>query len=266
MVCDLVSEPILTLPVAILAAGEGSRLRTAEVTLPKPCMPLRGMTIAQWSLRAFCAAGVGEFVVGIGFEADTVGKTYQKVAAELGCEVELLPVTGWEKGNGVTALALVRYFSGRSHLLSMADHLFSPRMIKFLCQSSPGADKIALAVDSHSESFVDLDDLTKVRISDGQVTAIGKDISPWDAGDSGLFVGADSLARSLEAAQADSEFSLSDGVRRCASSGLVDAVTLPEPAMWIDLDTPEDLHFAAQKRTDLLAEISPPHLVNRNDT
>ncbi len=259
-------EPILSLPVAILAAGEGTRLRREDAKLPKPCMPLLGMTIAQWSLQAFHAAGVREFMVGIGFEANTVGKTYQTVAAELGFEVELLPVTGWEKGNGVTALALARYFSGRSYLLSMADHLFSPRMIRYLCQSSREADKIALAVDTHSESFVDLDDLTKVQISAGHVVAIGKDISPWDAGDSGLFVGADSLARGLEAAQADSEFSLSDGVRRCASSGLVDAVTLPEPAMWIDLDTPEDLRFAAQNRTDLLAEISPQPQLDRNDT
>ncbi len=225
--------------------------------LPKPCMPLLGTTIANWSLRAFYAAGAREFLVGIGFEAETVGKTYRSVAAELGCNVELLPVTGWEKGNGVTALALARSLFGQPYLLSMADHLFSPRMVRFLCQTSRGDDSIALAVDTHSESFLDLDDLTKVQISMGRVVSIGKDISPWDAGDSGLFLGADSLAKGLEEAQADSEFSLSDGVRRCAGSGLVEAVTLPEPGMWIDLDTPEDLRFAAQKRTDLLDEISP---------
>jgi len=250
-------ESAVSIPVAILAAGEGRRLRNQGDVTPKPCMPLCGAAIAEWSLRAFAIAGFREFRVGVGFESDKVQQTYSRVASGLGCQVEFLPVTNWQIGNGASALTLARSFAGQRYLLSMADHIFSPRMVRFLAAHSPSAEVIALATDSHSESFVDLDDLTKVRIDDNKIVAIGKDISPWHAGDTGLFLCNDSLQRGLSAAQANGEFSLSDGVRRCAEAGAVEAVRLPEPRLWIDIDTPQDLELAAAERAEILQEIKP---------
>ena len=249
-------ESAVSFPVAILAAGEGSRLRNHGNATPKPCMSLCGAAIAEWSLRAFAIAGVREFRVGTGYESDRVRQTYSRVASELGCQVEFLPVTNWQDGNGVTALTLARSFAGQSFLLSMADHIFSPRMIRYLAAHSQSAQAIALAVDSHTESFVDLDDLTKVRITANKIVAIGKDISPWHAGDTGLFLCNDSLQQGLSAAQAAGEFSLSDGVRHCAEVGAVEAARLPEPRLWIDIDTPQDLELAATERADILHEIN----------
>lgn len=249
-------EISLPLPVSILAAGEGTRLRGVDEKLPKPCMPLRGATIAEWNLNAFYAAGAREFRVGLGFEADMVRNNYLAIAERLGCDIEFVNVQNWEKGNGVTALALARSFSARPFLLSMADHLFSPRMIRYLAGFEKDSDKITLAVDPFPGTIVDLDDLTKVQTEAGHVIAIGKELTSWDAGDSGLFYCTETLAEGLEAAQADSEFSLSGGVRRCASKGLVLAAALPEPRMWIDIDTPDDLHIASTQAHDLLTELS----------
>ena len=249
-------ESAVSIPVAILAAGQGSRLRNHGDATPKPCISLCGAAIAEWSLRAFAIAGVREFRIGTGFESDRVQQTYSRVASELGCQVEFLPVTNWQIGNGVSALTLARSFAGERYLLSMADHIFSPRVIRFLAAHSPSAQAIALATDSHSESFVDLDDLTKVRIEANRIVAIGKDISPWHAGDTGLFLCNDSLLQGLTAGQANGEFSLSDGVRHCAEAGEVEAVRLPEPRLWIDIDTPQDLELAAAERADILQEIN----------
>jgi choline kinase len=249
-------ETALPLPVSILAAGEGTRLRGVDEKLPKPCMPLHGATIAEWSLNAFYAAGVREFRVGLGFKADMVRNNYLDIAERLGIDIEFVTVQGWEKGNGVTALALARSFSPRPFLLSMADHLFSPQMIRYLIDFDMDADKITLAVDPFPGSIVDLDDLTKVQTEAGHVVAIGKELTSWDAGDSGLFYCTKTLAEGLETAQANSRFSLSDGVRHCASKGLVLAATLPGPRMWIDIDTPDDLRLATSDARDLLTELS----------
>lgn len=219
-------------------------------------MPLGGATIAEWNLNAFYAAGAREFRVGLGFKAEMVRKNYLDIAERLGCDIEFVIVQDWEKGNGVTALALARSFSEQPFLLSMADHLFSPKMIKYLAGFETDSDKITLAVDPFPESIVDLDDLTKVQTEAGHVVAIGKELSSWDAGDSGLFYCTESLAEGLEAAQENSLFSLSDGVRHCASKGLVLAATLPEPRMWIDIDTPDDLRLATSDAHDLLIELS----------
>ncbi|MEJ2085725.1 MAG: hypothetical protein P8Y44_08595, partial [Acidobacteriota bacterium] len=201
-------------------------------------------------------AGAGEFRIGVGYESDRVQETYSRVARDLGCRVDFLPVTDWQYGNGVSALALARSFKGERFLLSMADHIFSPRMIRSLAAHAMSDGAVALAVDSFSESFVDLDDLTKVRIEANRIVAIGKDISPWHAGDTGLFLCEDSLQRGLAAAQAAGEFSLSDGIRRCAEVGAVEAVRVLEPKLWIDIDTPQDLETASAERAEVLQEIA----------
>ena len=247
-----------SLPTAILAAGEGSRLRAGSPSQPpKPGILLQNRPIAEWSLRAFRSAGVSNFRIGLGYQADEVGRIYTEIAQKLEVEIELLTVADWEKGNGVTALALAQSYAGEPFLLSMADHLFSPRMIRQIHQHPLASERLALAVDRHRESFVDLDDLTKVQIESGRIVSIGKDLATWNAGDTGLFRMSDALVQGLYEAQEDEEYSLSDGVRRCINRGLVDAVVLGEASMWLDIDTAQDLEVATLQRSELLAEISP---------
>ena len=66
----------------------------------------------------------------------------------------------------------------------------------------------------------------------------------------------ESLQRGLAAAQASGEFALSDGIRRCAEVGAVEAVRVLEPKLWIDIDTPQDLETATAERAEVLHEIA----------
>lgn len=248
-------DNVVSMTVAILAAGEGSRLRGQNPGRPKPSIEVSGLPIAEWSLRAFVACGMRDFRIGLGYRAPLVRDTYSRIADGLDCAVEFVEVPNWELGNGVTALELARSFGSEPFILSMADHVFSPRLIKRLVASGPSDDQIALAVDPFPESFLDLEDLTKVRLDAGKVVAIGKEITPWQAGDTGLFLCGGVLGAGLEKAQSKDEYSLSAGVQQCAAEGLVRAVEMTEPRLWIDIDTPLDIQAAIADRASLLENI-----------
>ena len=248
-------DNVVSMTVAILAAGEGSRLRGHNPAQPKPSIEVCGLQIAEWSLRAFAGCGMRDFRIGLGFRAPQVRDTYSRIADRLDCCVDFVDVPNWQLGNGVTALELTRSFGSKPFILSMADHVFSPRLINKLVASKPSNDQIALAVDPFPESFVDLDDLTKVRLDEGKVVAIGKEITPWQAGDTGLFVCGGALGIGLEQAQSKEQFSLSAGVQQCAADGLVRAVEMTEPRLWIDIDTPLDIQAAIADRASLLEDI-----------
>ena len=47
----------------ILAAGRGERMRPLTDTTPKPLLPVRGVPLIEWHLRALAEAGVREVVV-----------------------------------------------------------------------------------------------------------------------------------------------------------------------------------------------------------
>ncbi len=56
-------------PVVILAAGEGTRLRS---NMPKPLVPLLGQTLIERILRSCATAGVQQFLVVVGHAEETM--------------------------------------------------------------------------------------------------------------------------------------------------------------------------------------------------
>lgn len=230
--------------VAVLAAGRGSRLGGP---LPKPCVPLLGRSVAEWNLRSFAEAGLRRFLVVLGHAAARVRGHYEGVAAALGCDVEFTTAEGWQRGNGVSALAAARRLGEGPYLLSMADHLFSSGLVAAFAAEEPRPGTVHLAVDRRVAPGVDLDDLTKVGLDGEAVIAIGKDLPRWDAGDVGLFHATGGLAEGLEAAQARGGYSLSDGARECAERRRLRAVPIAAGEVWLDLDTPDDLARAARE-------------------
>lgn len=236
-------------PVAVLAAGEGSRLADGTVTVPKPCRPLLGRSLAEWTLRSFSAAGVAEFRIVLGHRGDEVREHFIPVGARLGLDVSFLEVDDWRRGNGVSALRAARSFGERPFLLTMADHLFSVALIREVLDNPPGSEEVLLAVDPSPAPTLDLDDLTKVRLEGDRIVSIGKELESWDAGDTGLFYASRGLAEGLGRAQERGLFSLSDGVGECAAAGRFRAIRLRASGQWLDIDTPADLHAA--ERADL---------------
>jgi len=241
-----VSPTAEAVPVAVLAAGEGSRLADGTATVPKPCRSLLDRSLAEWTLRSFRGAGLSEFRIVLGHRGDEVRAHYIPLAAALGLDVSFLEAEDWRRGNGVSALRAARSFGDRPFLLTMADHLFSVALIREVLENPPRSGEVRLAVDPSPAPTLDLDDLTKVRLEGDRIVSIGKQLEAWDAGDTGLFYASRGLAKGLGRAQAKGRFSLSDGVGECAAVDGFRAIRLRASGQWMDIDTPTDLDAAEQ--------------------
>src|SRR5262249_26801743 len=109
-------------------------------------------------------------------------------------------------------------------------------------EERPGADVCFLAVDRRIEGIFDLPDATKVRLNGQAITAIGKDIVPFDAIDTGLFLCQPVLFEALERARARGDSSLSGGMRQLLSDRKLQAVDIGTH-FWSDVDTPASLVY-----------------------
>jgi choline kinase len=126
----------------------------------------------------------------------------------------------------------------------MSDHLFDDDLLdSFLGHAAN--DVLNLAVDRKIESIVDIDDAMKVVTKRDRVVTLGKELTKYNAIDTGLFVANHELFDYLEAAKRSGDCSLADGVRLMAADGKVRAIDIGN-AWWQDVDTPKML-LAAQK-------------------
>ena len=244
---DRVSPEELDAPVAvILAAGEGSRLQTGRSSLPKPLVRLRGLSIAERSVAQLLAAGVERFVVVLGCDAALVRREFERVAKRRRCDISFVEAENWKKGNGCSVIAAAALVGDDPFLLTMVDHLLAPEMIRDVLAERLAPGEVALAVDHDVENAFDLPDLTKVEVLGGQIAAIGKDLTTWNAGDTGLFYCSSRLFEGLERAHKQSKFSLTDGINECVAQGGVRAFDVTG-RRWIDVDTPEAFQEATRR-------------------
>jgi len=225
----------------ILAAGTGSRL-VAQETYPKPLKPVAGVPLLVRILRNLQSEGIREAVVIVGYRGDQIKKALL-AEPSLALRLHFVQNDDYDRKNGVSLLKAAAWVQGDC-LLSMADHLYSPELVRRLRQFELGPNCCVLGVDRDIDRCFDLDDATKVRLAGSLIKDIGKDLGTYDAIDTGVFRIGPALIKELERIrEATGDCSLSDGVRVLAERGLFLAADVGD-ARWIDVDTPDALQRA----------------------
>jgi len=246
----------------ILAAGEGSRLRSARSVVPKPLIRLRGLSLAERSIAQLLTAGVERFVVVLGCEAALVQHEFERIAERRHCHISFVKAENWENGNGCSAAATASLVGDSLFLLTMVDHLLPPEMIQNVLADPPAQDEVALAVDHDTENVFDLPDLTKVEVSGGRIAAIGKDLATWNACDTGLFYCSSWLFEGLARAHKQGKFSLTDGIRECVAQGRVRTIDVTGER-WLDVDTSEAVQEAVHRIDKAMAKGGEDGFISR---
>ena len=227
----------------ILAAGMGSRLKSH---IPKPLTRVLGVSLLARTLFSLQKAGVTDAYVVVGYEAEKVRAGIDKIT-RLGLTVHWIDNPQWKEPNGVSVLAGEAALDG-PFFLTMTDHLFHPEVVISLARSGAHGG-VNLAVDYAVDSVLDLDDATKVLVSEGRIAAIGKTLSDYNAIDTGIFLASPALFGAIREARAEGNASLSAGVQKLAVEGLARVTDIGDH-MWHDVDTPEDLVEAERKLMD----------------
>lgn len=237
----------------ILAAGRGERLRGDGSSTPKPLRRVHGVSLAERAMRTLLiAAPIEKFVISIGYEAKCVQKHFEIIAARLGVAVEFVCAEDWSFGNGVSALAAADATGEEAFLLTMSDHLFAPELVTQLIAHPPSPGCIHLAVDRDKSNIFDLNDVTRVRLADNRISEISKDLSAWDAADTGVFYCTPALYEALRESGRSGEYGLSAAVAILADRGNAIGIDVTGQ-WWEDVDTQAALQHTEEH---LLLEVA----------
>lgn len=227
----------------ILAAGLGTRLSIVSGYLPKPLVQFEGMPLLQNVMTRAKQAGIERFVIVTGHQGHMVRHWFARSS------LRSTPVTWvqnpeYHKKNGISLLQARAAVNG-PFLLLMSDHIFEPETAASLLRQPLAQNEVVLAVDYKLASIFDMDDATKVACKGDYVTRIGKDLTRYDAVDTGMFLCTPAVFDALNAVIKDGNCSLSDGMQYMAANRKLRAYDI-EDAVWQDIDTPEMLDFAVQ--------------------
>jgi choline kinase len=242
-----------TLPAVILAAGRGERLHEGVTGELKPLTPLLGLTLLERAALACQAAGVTDCYIVVGYGKERLLPVLTALARRYRMRLHAIYNPCWPEGNGTSALATEPYLQG-PFLLLMCDHVFDLTILEQLVAAGQRSEACLLAVDLRVDQVFDRDDATKVQLSGQRITAIGKDLTSFEAIDTGLFYCHPVLFSALQQARAEGDGSLSGGIRHLIAMQQMMAVPIGD-RFWIDIDTAESLVYAEQ---GLLASLMPP--------
>ena len=236
----------------VLAAGNGDRFKNGSGD-SKLLQPVLGQPLILRTLQAACAAGLTTIHVVLGYRASAVRAIIEE-GRPAGVAIHFLQNPDWHLENGVSVLTARRPLHNRRFALLMGDHVFEPPVLARLLRTptEPGAS--LLAVDSRPASPAIVAEATKVRLAGTRITAIGKQLSPHHALDTGMFVCDPSLFDALEEAVAAGDTTLSGGIRSLADKGVMRALDIGSAA-WFDIDTLDDLATAESQMTTAGAHV-----------
>jgi choline kinase len=212
----------------ILAAGEGSRLRSAAPF--KPLCMVAGRSLLAHAIGGLAQAGLKRVIVVLGYGADPIAAHI--AAHPWPLAVDTVRTDDYRSPNGTSLLAAEPLVGAEEALLVMCDHLVEPALYRRVAEAGAG-EGVRLGVDRRIGSdWIDLEDVTRVRTEGEHIVAIGKDLALYDCFDTGVFA----IAPALFPALRELEFpSLTDGVRDLAARGTALALDCGDLA-WIDVD------------------------------
>lgn len=227
------------IPTAVLlAAGEGSRLRSAAAS--KPLCPVGGKPLIEHAIHGFAAAGLRRVVVVLGYQAERI-EAYLAAGA-WPIAVETVRTSDHRQPNGVSVLAAETALAGNEAVLAMCDHLVDPALYARVARAGAGGGaRLAIDRNIHSD-LVDLDDVTCVRTQGEAIVAIGKHLPDYDCFDTGVFAIGPGLFAALNSLEAPS---LTEGMRVLAAQGRALTIDCSDLG-WIDVDDPAALDKAEE--------------------
>ena len=231
----------------VLAAGNGDRFHNGT-RQSKLLQPLLGRPLILRTLDTARDAGIARFEVVLGYQADAVRAAIEQ-GAPAGVSIHFSINPDWHLENGVSVLSARARLQDRRFALLMGDHVFDPDVLTRLLALPTASGESLLAVDARPSTPEITEEATKVQMTAGRITAIGKTLSRFDALDTGLFVCTPLLFDALETSRATGDTTLSGGIRQLAAQGLMRGVDIGDSA-WHDIDTMADLESAES----LLAE------------
>jgi L-glutamine-phosphate cytidylyltransferase len=227
----------------ILAAGKGTRLSGVELK-PKCLFEVGGRTLLDRQFSAITEAGINEIVIVLGFEAERIRRLCDD-------NVSFVINSRFEETSSLYSLWLARDHLLDGFVVLNCDVLFHPQLLTRLLEA-PFDD--ALLVDFVDENSRLGEEEMKVKVSDGRVIDIRKDLEPADADGENVGIVKFSAAGAKRLVQEMDSLISRGHEREWAPRAFREfAMRFPLHAIntddypWIEIDFPEDYRRAKEE-------------------
>jgi L-glutamine-phosphate cytidylyltransferase len=230
----------------ILAAGQGTRIRSVHGEHPKCLIEVDNTTILDHQLDALSMAGINDIAIVIGYEKEQI-IAHVNARQLLTQKIHFIENPAFAITNNIYSLRLaLEWVRGDSFIVVNADVIFNPEILDVAVR--PHAP-ISMIVDPLWR-----DETMKVVILDDHVIRMSKNISREEF--SGTYIGITVFSKAIQdrffhkmedviAAGRVNEF-FNVAVQELANEGVPVGYTSTDGLPWAEIDDPVDLMFAQQ--------------------
>lgn len=192
-----------------------------------------------------------EFYVVTGYHGKILQEHLEAFSRKRNVKITCLYNDEWEKENGISVLK-AKDILHEKFILLMSDHIFSGDIIKKLRNQRINNDEVILAIDQNTidNRFVDEEDATKVFVKASKIVATGKNLKPYNAYDTGIFLCTPVIFKAILQSSNKGDTSLSGAINELAGKGKVRAMDV-NGNYWIDIDNETELKQAEKYLIDV---------------
>jgi choline kinase len=231
----------------ILAAGQGTRIRSVHGEHPKCLIEVDDSTILDHQLEALSMAGINDVAIVVGYEKEQIIAHIRNKRLSYNQRIHFIENPAFAITNNIYSLWLATdWLRGDSFIVLNADVIFDPEILSSAVQ--PHAP-ISMIVDPLWR-----DETMKVIIEDDRVTRMSKRISQEEF--SGTYIGITVFSKSIQqrflsklndlvVAERVNDF-FNVAVQELADEGIHVGYTSTDGLAWAEIDDPLDLTFAQQ--------------------
>ena len=230
--------------LVIIAAGKGSRLKSETKNNPKALTVINGYTIIDIILNNCVLNKINEIVIITGYDKTSIRSYLDGKWNNL--NIDYIYNDEWNLENGISVLkAKSAIGENDEFMVSMSDHLYFADIMKKVKESSLSNRVVNVGLDFNINDIFDIDDGMKVFAQPDtmMVKSMSKNLKDYNAIDVGLFKCSYQFFSFLENLNKSGSCSLSAGCNELIDQELLGGVDIGE-SFWLDIDTPDALHFA----------------------
>ena len=230
--------------LVIIAAGRGSRLKSETKSNPKALTVINGHTIIDIILNNCVLNKINEVVIITGYDKTSIRSYLDGKWKNL--KIDYIYNDEWNLENGISVLkAKSAIGENDEFMVSMSDHLYFADMMKKVKESSLSNRVVNVGLDFNINDIFDIDDGMKVfaQLDTMMVKSMSKNLKDYNAIDVGLFKCSYQFFSFLENLNKNGSCSLSAGCNELIDQELLGGVNIND-SFWLDIDTPDALHFA----------------------
>lgn len=239
----------------VLAAGQGTRIRSVHGEHPKCLIEVDGSTILDHQLEALSMAGINDIAIVVGYEKKQI-ISYLRSKSLINQRIHFIENPAFAITNNIYSLWLaLDWLRGDSFVVLNADVIFDSEILQS-----------ALRLYAPISMIVDplwRDETMKVIIEEDRVTKMGKNISREEF--NGTYIGITVFSKSIQnqffremrnlisSGRVNEFFNIA--VQQLANKGIFVGLTSTEGLAWAEIDDPVDLSFAQRNVFPQLATV-----------